>query len=185
MNNFKKPDLNAPRYRDKRLGILNAKLIKQFKDKYPKYSNIENNKLKDIIKTYNSNLWHGVINNRDGVELPNSLGYLFIGTCPPSTSTNANYALSGEYGKVLQNKNWDTDGNIGKIFYTNYSAKYRFRNREFWRFKACREFKRGVAKTYPEKWTQYRVMQNKYRIAHLFNFDPPASELSGYDEFEL
>ena len=25
--------------------------------------------------------------------------------------------------KVLQNKNWETDGNIGKIFYTNWYNK--------------------------------------------------------------
>ena len=44
--------------------------------------------------------------NRDGVELPDSLGYIFIGTCPAAKTVNTNYALSKEYGKVLQNKNW-------------------------------------------------------------------------------
>jgi len=184
INNFRKPDLNAPRYREKRLGLLNIEVIRKFKDKYPHYENIDNDKLKDIIKLYNNRLWKGVIENRDGVELPDSLGYLFIGTCSPSKTVNTNYALSKEYGKVLQNKNWETDGNIGKIFYTNWSTKYRFKNREFWRFKACRKFKRSVAKAYPDNWNKYRVMKNKYRIAHLFNFDPPKSKLNGYDEFE-
>ena len=86
--------------------------------------------------------------NRDGVELPDSLGYLFIGTCPPAKGVNTDYSLSKEYGKVLQNKNWETDGNIGKIFYTNYSTKYRFKNRELWQFTAVRNFKRSVAKKY-------------------------------------
>jgi hypothetical protein len=184
INNFKEPDLNAPRYREKRLGLLNAEVINKFKSKYPHYENIDNNKLKDIIRIYNNKLWNGVIDNRDGVELPDSLGYLFIGTCAPAKSVNTNYSLSKEYGKVLQNKNWETDGNIGKIFYTNWSTKYRFRNREFWRFTACRKFKRSVAKTYPENWNKYRIMKNKYRIAHLFNFTPPESDLKGYDEFE-
>ena len=31
INNFKKPNLNAPRYREKRLGILNKETIKEFK----------------------------------------------------------------------------------------------------------------------------------------------------------
>ena len=105
INNFKKPNLNAPRYREKRLGLLNEETIKEFKDKKPLYSDIDSIKLKKIIKTYNVRLWNAVVDNRDGVELPDSLGYLFIGTCPSSKSVNTNYALSKQYGKVLQNKN--------------------------------------------------------------------------------
>ena len=185
LNNFKKPDLNASRYREKRLNFLNKNFFEKFKSKYPKHKNVNNEILKSIVRRYNQNLWEGVIEFRDGVELPLSLGYLFIGTCAPSKSINTNYALSNSYGKTLPNQNWETDGNLGKIFYTNWSTKYRFRNREFWRFKACRKFKRSVAKTYPEKWTQYRVMKNKYRIAHLFNFKPTQKELENYNEFEI
>jgi len=186
INNFKKPNLKAPRYREKRLGLLNKDTIKEFKDKKPLYSEIDNVKLKKIIKIYNKRLWETVIKNRDGVELPDSLGYLFIGTCKPSKSVNTNYALSKEYGKVLQNKNWDTDGNIGKIFYTNYSTKYRFKNRELWHFLASRDFKRSVAKEYPMSWTKYVVMKNKYRVAHLYDPNPEDTEkaLKNYNEFE-
>ena len=61
INNFKKPNLKAPRYREKRLGILNEETIKEFKEKKPLYSNIDNDKLKKIIKLYNINLWQAVI----------------------------------------------------------------------------------------------------------------------------
>tara|TARA_Y100001963_G_C6654372_1_gene387293 strand:+ start:49 stop:567 length:519 start_codon:yes stop_codon:yes gene_type:complete len=171
ISNFKAPNLNAPRYRKKVLSLLNADFIKEFKDKYPAYAKIENKKLKSIIKLYNKKLWEEVIDNRNGVELPDSLGYLFIGTCPSAKSVNTNYALSKEYGKVLQNRNFETDGKIAKIFYTNYSTKYKFRNRELWQFKATREFKRTVAKTYPEKWTKYIVMKNKNRVADMYKKD--------------
>jgi len=168
INNFKIPNLNAPRYREKVFGVLNAETIKEFKDKYPAYEQINNEKLKNIIKVYNKKLWEAVIENRDGVELPDSLGYLFIGTCPAAKSVNTNYALSRQYGKVLQNKNWETDGKIAKIFYTNLSTKYRFRNRELWQFKAVRQFKRSVAKTYPEKWNKYIIMESKKRVADMY-----------------
>ena len=186
INNFKKPNLNALRYKEKRIGLLNKKTIKEFKDKNPLYSDIDDSKFKKIINIYNVRLWNAVINNRDGVELPDSLGYLFIGTCPSSKSVNTNYALSKQYGKVLQNKNWDTDGNLAKIFYTNYSTKYRFKNRELWRFIACRNFKRSVAKTYPTNWTKYIVMKNKYKVAHLYDDNPEKTkkELEIYNEFE-
>ena len=101
INNFKKPNLNAPRYREKRLGLLNYETIKEFKDKKPLYSKIDNSKLKQIIKTYNIKLWKAVIENRDGVELPDSLGFLFIGTCPSSKTVNTNYALSQKVWKGL------------------------------------------------------------------------------------
>ena len=94
ISNFKAPNLNAPRYREKVLGLLNIDLINEFKDKYPIYLNIDKDKLKSIIKLYNKKLWEEVINNRSGVELPDSLGYLFIGTCPTAKSVNTNYALS-------------------------------------------------------------------------------------------
>ncbi len=186
-NKFNKPDLNAPRYREKRLGLLNKKTIDEFKDKYPLYSKIDDSKLKDIIKLYNKKLWNAVIEFRDGVELPNSLGYLFIGTCSPAkyTKQNINYAKSTKHGKLLQNNNWETDGNLGKIFYTNASVKYKFKNRELWKFKAVRDFKRTVAKEYPKNWTKYTVIQNKYKIAHLYKEVADKKELENYNEFEL
>jgi|TARA_Y100000361_G_scaffold86782_1_gene77059 hypothetical protein len=168
ISNFKAPDLTAPRYREKVLGLLNSDLIKEFKEKYPIYENIDDAKLKKIIKLYNTKLWEEVINNREGVELPDSLGYLFIGTCPAAKSVNTNYSLSKEYGKVLQNRNLNTDGKIAKIFYTNYSTKYRFKNRELWQFKAVRQFKRSVAKTYPKQWSKYIVMESKKRVADMY-----------------
>jgi hypothetical protein len=91
ISNFKAPDLNAPRYREKVLSLLNSDLIKEFKHKYPAYSKIDNSKL-----------------------------------------------------------------------------KYRFKNRELWQFKAVRQFKRAVAKTYPEQWPKYVVMKSKKRVAHMY-----------------
>lgn len=168
ISNFKTPDLNAPRYREKVLGLLNADLINEFKEKNPIYENIDNKKLKNIINIFHEKVWKEVIANRNGVELPDSLGYLFIGTCPAAKTVNIDYVLSKQYGKILQNKNWETDGNMAKIFYTNYSTKYRFKNRELWQFKAVRQFKRAVAKSYPEQWTKYIKMGNKKRVAEMY-----------------
>lgn len=193
INNFKAPNLNAPRYREKKFSLLNKKFLAEFKEKYPIYANIDDKKLKKVITLYNEKLWNGVIDNRDGVELPDSLGYLFIGTCPPSKGVNIDYSLSKQYGKSLQNKNWETDGNVAKIFYTNYSTKYRFKNRELWKFTPVREFKRTVAKTYPDQWTKYIVMQKKLRVADLYKKEfaidkareDMATALSKYNEFEI
>ena len=97
------------------------------------------------------------------------------------------YSLSKKYGKVLQNQNWETDGNLAKIFYTNYSTKYKFRNREMWRFEACRDFKRTVAKTYPENWTMYINMTDKSKVSQLYyRQDEKCKEaFKKYNEFEF
>ena len=41
INNFKKPDLNAPRYRKKTLGLLNKETFKEFKERKPLYAHID------------------------------------------------------------------------------------------------------------------------------------------------
>ena len=66
-----------------------------------------------------------------------------------------------------------------KYFIQTGTTKYRFKNRELWRFVACRDFKRKVAKEYPLSWTKYVVMKNKYKVAHLYdeNFDKTNKEL--------
>lgn len=187
INNFKKPNLSAPRYRSKIKTLLNKKTYNEFKERYPMYENVDNSVLRKIIKSFNKKIWENVIDNRDGVEIPNSLGYLFIGTCKPPKTLNMNYALSKKYGKVLQNQNWETDGHLGKIFYTNYTSKYKFRNREMWRFEAHRDFKRTVAKKYPENWTMYMKMTPKRKVSQAFIQQDKKCEnaFKNYNEFEF
>ena len=97
------------------------------------------------------------------------------------------YALSKKYGKVLRNQNWETDGHLGKIFYTNYSTKYRFRNREMWRFQAHRDFKRTVAKEYPKNWSMYMKMNSNSKVSHIYkNQDDKCIDVfKNYNEFEF
>ena len=50
MKKFKKPDLNAPRFRNKSMSILNSHLLKDFKKRYPEYKNLSIQEFKKIIK---------------------------------------------------------------------------------------------------------------------------------------
>jgi hypothetical protein len=148
--------------------LLNMITLIKFKDKHPMYSSIDAAKLKKVITSFNGKLRDTVLNNRNGVELPESLGYLFIGSCPAAKKVNVDYALSKQYGKLIQNKNWDTDGHVGKIFYTNYSPKYKFKTRELWQFTAARQFKRAVAKFYPKNWKKFVTMKTKIRVTNMY-----------------
>jgi hypothetical protein len=158
MREFKKPDVTAPRFRPAVYNVLNKEFFESFKKKYSKYKDLDNSNLRNIIKKFNYAVYNKVIDVRDGVQLPESIGWLFIGTCQQSKKQNVNYAKSLKYGVSVSNNNWETDGKLAKIFFTNYAPKHKIKNREFWGFTACRNFKRSVAKTYPENWNMYIVV---------------------------
>jgi hypothetical protein len=165
---FNKPDLKATRYRKKLHHIINDDFYKRFFKKYPEYKEKEEPEIYKIIKTFNRSVCQEVINNRDGVELPESLGWLFIGTCKPKTKNNIDLGKSIKYGIKVSNKNWETDGKLAKIFYTNYAPKYRFKHRKYWGFEACRGFKRMVSKAYPDNWKMYMEIEPTKKIKALY-----------------
>ena len=140
---YKKPDLNAPRYRPKKLNLCNKDFISSFKTAFPKYKDVPDDVLKNIITAFNGKIWKTVVELRDGVELPEQLGYIFIGSCPRKKS-NVDFKKSEHYGTVLQNQNWESDQFVAKIFYTNYETKYRFKNHDLWGFKGLRDFTRSA-----------------------------------------
>ena len=164
METIKKPDLNAPRFRPTVYNFFNKDLTKKFKTKYSKFNHIEDDVLKKLVKTCNEQIYHTVIDKRDGVALPDLVGWLFIGTCEQAKKQNIDFAKSHKYGAKVTNRNWDSDGKLAKIFYSNYASKIKMTNREYWGFTACRNFKRLVAKTYPENWPMYLVVEPTVRI---------------------
>ena len=148
--------------------------------------------LKNIITAFNGKIWKTVVELRDGVELPEQLGYIFIGSCPRKKS-NVDFKKSEHYGTVLQNQNWESDQFVAKIFYTNYETKYRFKNHDLWGFTGLRDFKRSVAKNYPKEWKKYVQVDNLVKISRLFRMekfkqfktDETTELLKNYDEFNL
>ena len=192
MRQCKKPDLNAPRYRPKKLNFTNVEFYNRFTEEHPKYANVTADKFKEVINSFNSKIWETVIENRDGVELPEQLGYLFIGTCPRKKS-NVDFSKSKEHGVVIQHQNWESDNYAAKIFYTNYETKYRFKHHEMWGFSGIRDFKRTVAQTYPINWKKYVMVDNLVRVSRIFRKEKykeflkneTLDLLNNYDEFNL
>lgn len=192
MRQCKKPDLNAPRYRPKKLNFTNVEFYNRFIEEHPKYADVTADKFKEVINSFNGKIWETVIENRDGVELPEQLGYLFIGTCPRKKS-NVDFSKSKEHGVVIQHQNWESDNYAAKIFYTNYETKYRFKHHEMWGFSGIRNFKRTVAQTYPVNWKKYVMVDNLVRISRIFRKEKykeflkneTLDLLNNYDEFNL
>jgi hypothetical protein len=193
MREFKKPDLTAPRFRPVVYNVLSKEFFDNFKKKYPKYKDLENKDLKNIIKVFNNQMYNTVIDVRDGIQLPEQIGWLFIGTCQSPKKENIDFAKSNKYGVAVSNKNWETDGKLAKIFFTSHALKHKMKNREFWSFVACRDFKRSVAKTYPENWNMYVVVDPTEKLKltykkHVFNHilkEKQKKDLEHYNEFNL
>ena len=193
MKEFKKPDVKAPRFRPEIYSVLNKEFFEKFKKKHPKYKNLDDTYLRKIIKLFNQVVTQAVVDSRDGIQLPEQIGWLFIGTCQQSKKNNIDFAKSVKYGVQVTNKNWETDGKLAKIFFTNYAPKHRIKNREFWGFTACRDFKRNVSRSYPENWNMYLVVDptQRLKLSHIkrtyieFMNKKTENSLKTYNEFDL
>jgi hypothetical protein len=193
MKEFKKPNLTAPRYRPKVYSIMNKEFFDNFRKKYSIYKNYTNSELRNIIKAFNKLVYNTVIEKRDGVQLPETIGWLFIGTCQNSKKVNIDYAKSNKYGLIVTNKNFDTDGKLAKIFFSSHAPKHKMKNKEFWSFTACREFKRSVSKYYPENWNMYVVVDATIKLKKTYQkmvtkniaINKEKKDLKNYNEFDL
>jgi hypothetical protein len=193
MKEFNNPNVKAPRFRPDVYNVMNKKFFESFREKYPKYKHLDDSQLKKIGKTFNQIMYQAVIDNRDGIQLPEQIGWIFIGTCQQSKKQNIDFAKSKQYGIKVSNNNWATDGKLAKIFFSNFAPKHKIKNREYWIFIACREFKRNVAKTYPENWNMYLTIdatrQAKLAYAKHVYKDMKNKEtvkaLENYNEFDL
>lgn len=168
MKKFRAPDLNAPRFRKKSINVLKSSLFKAFIEKHPKYKDMTMKEFKNIIKTYNGIIWNSIITYRDGAELPEGLGYVFIGVCQKSRKPNTDYKKSIEYGACVNHRNSDSDNYLAKIFYTNYKMKYRFKDRDLWKFTAAKQFKSAVAKTFKDNYVKYIFVENNKKISSTY-----------------
>lgn len=192
MKKYKAPDKKAPRFRVGRYTLTTEAVFDKFRIQHPEYREYTNKQLVEIIDTYHEHMWNEVVNYRDGVELPEKLGHVFIGTCKPKKGSNPDRKLSIEHKQEISHRNFPSDNFLAKIFYTNFLNKYLFADREIWEFRAVREFKKKVATSYPEKWKMYHIIDNFKYISDLYNEKKLLNYLKskdfipeGYNEFAL
>ncbi len=192
MRYYSKPNLKAPRFRRKRYNVISNDFIKRLKNKYPKSKNLKIADIRNIIGEFNEFMWNTVINTRDGVELPNNMGSIFIGSCQRPTKFNKDYNKSEDYKTDIRHRNFHSDEKLAKIFYSNYSKKYLFKNRDLWSFIAHRNFSRKVSKTFPENWNRYLQIDKSKHISSIlkkekYKFLIAKSNIipDDYNEFKL
>jgi hypothetical protein len=167
MKDAQKRILNGPRYRAQRINTLSKEWLDSIANSEECLIK-DKSKLKEIIRTVNEEIARTVINTRDGIEFPEQLGYVFLGTCLPKVRKNVDFKTTDHYLKVIQHRNWESDNYLAKIFYTNYETKYKFKFNELWQFSGCREFTRAVGAEYPKNWKMYIQVDHTLKVSKLF-----------------
>ena len=168
LRDFNTPDVKAPRYRASAMTLLNKSFYNQVRNHNKELSHLSDKEIKHIIKTGCQIIQDKVIESRDGIELPALLGYLFIGSTAATKQRNVDYKKSLELGKLVHHKNWDTDNLTGKIFYTTFGTRYRFKFHELWKFTPVRQFKKLVSQNYIPNYTKYVRIDNWLKVSNLF-----------------
>ena len=193
MQDSRKPDLNAPRFKPSRFNTLGRVFIEGLLEKHPALRHLSVERIKAILYLSNELIFEKIIEHRDGVLLPENIGNMFIGACLPKIRKNVDFRTSVEHLKVIQHRNWESDAFIAKIFYTNYETKYKFKNHELWGFTACRKFTRAVGATFPLQWKKYVQIDHTLKISRLFRKNSyrmmmttkDVVKLESYDEFDM
>lgn len=165
---FKKPNLNAPRYRKTTFNPLNKEFFKLLKEAHPHLQKYSEPEIRKIIKVSNEFIAGKMVELRDGIEFPELLGNSLIGTCKKKKGDNPNYKLSAELSKKIQQRNWESDGYLAKILYTNHEIKYKFKFHTLWTFKACRALTKATSVAYIKDWKKYIHLDSTMHITKLY-----------------
>jgi hypothetical protein len=95
MENFRKPDLNKPRYRAPRKSAHDKDFLKALREKYPHLKKYKPAEIAKIIRTFNKEkVVDTVINSREGVDLSQGIGRVFIGSCHIVQKENVDFGKS-------------------------------------------------------------------------------------------
>lgn len=164
---FGKIDLNAPKFRPRSKSVLSKALFEEFIKEHPEHSGIDYETFKNVVVTFNGKMREEVINSRDGIMLPESLGYIILVKCD-KLENSIDFVNTAKYGKKVSFLNWDSDGYAAKIAYTNYPMKYRFANRQLWAFDPVKQFRSDVAKSFTSNYTKYLYLSRKDSLSTVF-----------------
>lgn len=177
-----------------RFNINSLDLIRFVRKEVPQSRGIKNRHFASIIlKCFHYYLIEEVIDKRDGFLLPEQLGHIFLGTCNRPKNMKTNYKLAYENnGLDIKHENWESDQKLCKIFYTNFSNKYRFHNQELWAFVPLRSFKKRVSVAYREYWKRYIVIEPYKKISYYYKVNnrrlftsKQVDDMTDYNEFDI
>jgi hypothetical protein len=153
-------NLNAPRFRpdNGRVYLNNLQMAIDFIKANPDLGFTTPEQVLEVLKDVHLEIRNIAQNERDGFEIP-YLGVLRHSAIACTKLTKVcttgkvkeqliDYATSKKLKKIVKFTNFDTDGKILNIDLEYALVKYKIPFREFWCFKACRDYRRTASKAF-------------------------------------
>jgi hypothetical protein len=198
---YYKADPKAPRFTKPAYNILSDKesdFHKNLKKQHCELKKYRRDVINKCIVLFNQRIAQEVIDNRNGIRLPDGLGIIVAGVCGISKETaskNINWHELQKTGVAVSFQNRETDAQIIKVKYSNVLDKHMFDNRHMWCFDADRPFTRALSAEFrkPDGWKKYIKFTTRQHIGHLFRKNKikntrkkeylKKQNLEAYDEF--
>lgn len=165
---FRKPDVKAPRFRKRVKYVISNDFLDKFRRRFPEHRLIKHEMFSEIMQVFHDQLIQGIIDNRDGIELPEGLGFIFVATCQKAKKPKIDYKASIAANRKITFQNWESDNRLMKIMYSNTAVKYKLSNKQVWGFRVCRSGRLTISNRYRQQWQKYHVIPNMKGIHKMF-----------------
>lgn len=190
---FKAPDITAPRFKIRSKPVIDKDFLDKFRKRFPENRNIKHTTFSRIMIAVHEEIVQGIIENRDGIELPEGLGFLFIANCQKSKKQNIDFKASKLAGEKVLHQNWESDNRLMKIMFSNGAAKYKLPNKQVWAFRLSKANRKTVSAAYKKQWAKYHIIPNMKGIQSMFKrglrktrFKDRVTEIPmDYNEFKM
>lgn len=173
---MKQPDRKAPRFRHTEKRVLNSELVEKIQKLFPNLK-LSRKDIRFIINTFNSLCADTIAETRDGIELPEQLGYVVLGKCKTKEFWSPDHKKTWIYDTRVDFTNYESNQWVCKVFYSNFAHKYRFKNCKYWGFEASRPLKQKVSKAFIKWHTKYIIADDYYRINKVYKENKKALKI--------
>lgn len=165
--------------------------FKQLKAQYPELKQYTNGEIRRHIIAYNKCIADTICTHRDGVELPEHMGTVFVGALK-SKNPPIDWTATEKTGKIIYQNSLKSMGYSFIIFYVHSLEKYNFANRGIWKITCTETVTSKVGAAFNKNWKNFisipsrqhvegfiKNYWNKYRANKKHK-----EELKSYNEFE-
>lgn len=183
--------IQCPRYLYDISVCRNKDFYGELVHKNPNLKNYTTSQLRSHIKGMNKMIGEAVVENREGVSLPEYMGIIIVATYGKRTKA-VDWKSTKELGKVVHHTNTHSSELGGWMFYVRSTNRYNFINSQMWVFEPSWDMRDKIAKAYRENWNKFirlanfKYVENFIKNPKLYDYlrRKEEKELSKYDEFE-
>ena len=160
-------DPRGPRCRTPRHVTINREVYDKYLEQNPN-SKLTFTEFKQICLRGNTLYRQAIMKNREGIELPERMGRMFIGAYEKGKDKPYyDWAVLRKKKVAYSHKNWESDRYVCKLFYTNFGNQNKYQLRQYWYFNGCRKATEETSKNFRENWNFYVKIPRFQKMSEL------------------